>query len=496
MGSRDPARARSSRPGRRAHRRRTRAPGRSRSPRRGRCRSWRRRWVSPRTRGARPPPAPPAPRPVRPPATGAASARTRRSRPAGPPRATTKLHASQLIPRLRQRRRALLGRDHAGQVEHASYLGGEVPAAGEDLPDRPVGDHGHRRRAAPPARRRPAANSTSWVATITAAPRDAKSPISATRLVAPGPVHSPGRLVEGDQPGHHRAGDATGQRDRQRQAAAAHLQRGHAGPRLRRAPGRSDPTPPALLRRQLVTDPLANQVVARTLREKRHLPADLDPTPHRFDQARRRSGATCSSRPRSVPSAPPAHPVCTDRSIPCRTSRRLISGVQLHPHVPRRHGSRRARGVPDPSPAHFARAAWRVSAFGGARECECSGGTPTPPGTRPVAERIWRASRTPTGIGSMPGEGEEPGRRSRQRPARRPSPRRGTPPGAPSKEIVPESIAITRSAAARQRSRRCSAESTATPHSSLRRRSSQTSSSPATGSSCEVGSSRSTSEGG
>ena len=67
--------------------------------------------------------------------------------------------------------------------------------------------------------------------------------------------------------------------------------------------------------------------------------------------------------------------------------------------------------------------------------------------------------------------------------------------GAPSKAIAPESMATTRSAAARQRSRRCSARSTVTPHSSFRRRRSQISSSPATGSSWEVGSSRSTSWG-
>ena len=54
---------------------------------------------------------------------------------------------------------------------------------------------------------------------------------------------------------------------------------------------------------------------------------------------------------------------------------------------------------------------------------------------------------------------------------------------------------MTRSAAARQRSSRCSASRTATPHSSLRRRSSQISSSPATGSSWEVGSSRRTRRG-
>ena len=67
--------------------------------------------------------------------------------------------------------------------------------------------------------------------------------------------------------------------------------------------------------------------------------------------------------------------------------------------------------------------------------------------------------------------------------------------GEPSKATEPESMAMTRSAAARQRSRRCSARRIDTPHSSFSRRRSQISSSPATGSSWEVGSSNRTSLG-
>ena len=67
--------------------------------------------------------------------------------------------------------------------------------------------------------------------------------------------------------------------------------------------------------------------------------------------------------------------------------------------------------------------------------------------------------------------------------------------GSESQATRPSSIASTRSAAGRQRSSRCSASTTAVPHSSFRRRSSHTSSSPATGSSCEVGSSSSSSRG-
>ncbi len=67
--------------------------------------------------------------------------------------------------------------------------------------------------------------------------------------------------------------------------------------------------------------------------------------------------------------------------------------------------------------------------------------------------------------------------------------------GEASHTIAPASIAMTLSAAAMQRSSRCSASSTVVPHSSLSRRSSQISSSPATGSSWEVGSSRSSNSG-
>ena len=100
-------------------------------------------------------------------------------------------------------------------------------------------------------------------------------------------------------------------------------------------------------------------------------------------------------------------------------------------------------------------------------------------GRRPAGARCRRGRR-----GARPGS---PGR------GRSPAPRRGSRRGRRRRRSAPESMATTRSAAARQRSRRCSASRTATPHSSLRRRRSQISSSPATGSSWEVGSSRRTS---
>ena len=64
--------------------------------------------------------------------------------------------------------------------------------------------------------------------------------------------------------------------------------------------------------------------------------------------------------------------------------------------------------------------------------------------------------------------------------------------GSPSQPTRPCSSAITRSAAVRQRSRRCSASRIVVSHSWFSRRNSPINSSPATGSSCDVGSSSST----
>ncbi len=94
-----------------------------------------------------------------------------------------------------------------------------------------------------------------------------------------------------------------------------------------------------------------------------------------------------------------------------------------------------------------------------------------------------------------PGQGEEARGRASQGRVGALGPGEELARGAVEGDPPAATIATTRSAAARQRSSRCSASRTATPHSSLSRRSSQISSSPATGSSCEVGSSSSTSRG-
>ena len=109
----------------------------------------------------------------------------------------------------------------------------------------------------------------------------------------------------------------------------------------------------------------------------------------------------------------------------------------------------------------------------------------------PRARSAARASFTATGGGLMPAAANSraPGVcRAGGACSRKPR-------GSASIVTAPSSSAITRSAAARQRSSRCSASTTAVPHSSLTRRRTPRSSSPATGSSWDVGSSSSSSRG-
>ena len=106
----------------------------------------------------------------------------------------------------------------------------------------------------------------------------------------------------------------------------------------------------------------------------------------------------------------------------------------------------------------------------------------------PCARSVARASLTPLGGGRRPARANSraPGVASA---GARSAAHSRKPRGAASQARRPASKASTRSAAPRQRSRRCSTSTIAVPHSSLSRRSSQTSSSPATGSSWAVGSS-------
>src|ERR1700754_274169 len=115
--------------------------------------------------------------------------------------------------------RGLLRGDDAGDVENAGDLGGEVPAAGEDLGARAVGDHdavaeeddapgelGGELDVIGGDQGRGAARGEAV---------EQRDPVALTAA-----LHPPGRLVEGDQPGDAVAVEPAGEGDREGEALA------------------------------------------------------------------------------------------------------------------------------------------------------------------------------------------------------------------------------------------------------------------------------------
>ena len=367
-----------------------------------------------------------------------------------------------------------------GQVEDPRHLGREVPAAGEDL------------RRGPSATTTPspssttrsakaAANSTSWVATTTAAPAPAR-PRSARRgrPCGRGPCPASARRARRARAARRRP--SARQHDRERQPlplAAGEVARVGVD---RHARARRSAAPRPRVPRQLVADPLADQdsrpgsgSAARPRPAPRPCPRTgstrpaaarssvLLPAPLRPISATRSPGANLESIPRSDSVAPRRRPA-PPRD---RESRALPGRGRCPPHGcradPSDSGGLRAKRSRPPSAAgRLARAAARIA-------------DPDRQRLSPASEKSRAAGVARAGSASRAQARKSAGRRRRR--------------------CAPASMAMTRSAAARQRSSRCSASSTATPHSSFSRRSSQISSSPATGSSCEVGSSSRTSRG-
>ena len=189
-----------------------------------------------------------------------------------------------------------------------------------------------------------AANSTSWVATTTAAPPRGEPLDQLDEVVLAGAVHAPGRLVEGDQAGQRVAVHPPRERDRQGQPLAL-----AAGEVARVAvdrvlqpdrPQRRLPRHP----RQLVADPLADQIVARVLRQQRHPVGDLDPSLRPARPGRRPRAAACSCRRRCAPSARPARRGSTLRSTPRSTSCAPLVPLELDPEIANVDGARAAAG--------------------------------------------------------------------------------------------------------------------------------------------------------
>ena len=335
-----------------------------------------------------------------------------------------------------------------------------------------------RRRAAPPGRRTRAANSTSWVATSTAAPRAGELAEPARRARPCGPRSMP-RVGSSRQtmPGAL-AGAAPGHHDRQREPlalAAGEVARVALGRPLEARRGQR--RAPAVAR-QLLVDPLADEQVGRALRQQRAAGRASIRAADRLEQARPRRAAGALAGAVAAHQRDPLAGL--DREVEPAQHLRGPSPGSSSTHRSRAAKRRRTVAAP-PATRGARRSASRLGA-----------GTLDPRAARRVRARLLdrrpaaaagRRARTAARPGSRaPGSASSahspnPLRRAvegdpRRRPARPPGRRRR---------------GSARAGARRAR--------TAIPHSSLSRRSRPISSSPATGSSCEVGSSSSTSRG-
>ena len=400
--------------------------------------------------------------------------------------ASCQLIASPPIAGAPQRGRALLGGDHARQVEHPRDLGREVPAAGEHLGAGAVGDHDA------VAEQDDALGERGGELDVVGGDDDrgagaapARS-ISSDELAPCGRGPCPGSARRGRRgPGSSSPRHPARQRDRQRQPlalAAGEVARvGVDGPLEADGLERARALPRPAARRRPARGPGSRPGSGSAAR--------MPPGPRSVPRTGSTSPASAAQQ-RALAGAVPAHQrhplAAADLEVdPAQHVPRPLARVELDPQV---RASARARVAPV-----------RRDVFRAARHCAADRRRtrrrhrPARPSAR-LRERRRAAFTDPTGSGSSPASEKSRAAGSRARGRGR-APRRGSRAGAPSKAIAPASIATTRSAAARQRSRRCSPSRTATPHSSLRRRSSQISSSPATGSSCEVGSSSRTSGG-
>ena len=362
-----------------------------------------------------------------------------------------------------QQRRALLRASARPPLaEHARGLGGELPAAAEHLGGRRVGD---RPRPGPAARR-----------ARRSAPR---TPCRASRR---SPRRRRRRARAGARPARPCGrdpcrGSARRGRPRRRLAAVEHdLQReplalaaGEVARMARRRARRARRLRAG--RGELVADVLVRRGSRRgSAAAARRRPARS--TRPRVGSIRPSAGAAASTcRPRCGPSARPSRPgAARGRRRAAPPARR---DLVPEPGRAQRERVRRRRRPP------------RLAAAG----------TAPPRATRAMPRSsASRAALTDTGSGRSPARPKSvaAGVASAGSCASVQSRKLA---GRAVEDDAPRSIATTRSAAGRQRSSRCSAISTAVPHSSLSRRSSQISSSPATGSSCEVGSSSSSSRG-
>ena len=207
------------------------------------------------------------------------------------------------------------------------------------------------------------ANSTSWVATSSAAPRRRRAPRSSSARSSLRPRSSP-RVGSSRQirplglPPAPRPAIAIASASRCR--SPPERSRGSAPPGTSRPTAASAAAPAAP--RQLLVDPLADEVVVGTLAEHARSPRRLRSTRSGLEDSGRRSQQRCSCRRRSGPSARPAPPGRRRGRCRARTSRRILPGTQLDPQAataqrrrviapppPRRRGRRRRPPSAEPA---------------------------------------------------------------------------------------------------------------------------------------------------
>ena len=268
--------------------------------------------------------------------------------------------------------------------------------------------------------------------------------------------------------------------DRQRQAlalAAREVARVPAGER--RIPG---PTPASAAAASLLADALVDEIVASGSAAAARRGPSAATRPRVGAQQPGAHGAAASTcRRRCAPSARRARRGRARATTPAqdrraagaaRARRRRIAAPALAPRL-RRRAAPAARGAAGAAAGSSgSRPVLRAGPLGARRDPDARGGRSDRHGAQQAARR---------------------GSRARARARVRPFQELGR--GRRRSRRAPSTMAITRSAEPRQRSRRCSASTIAVSHSSLSRRSSAISSSPATGSSCEVGSSSTSSAG-
>ena len=325
-----------------------------------------------------------------------------------------------------------------------------------------------------------AANSGSWVATITAWPARARRRSSAASSALACAVHAARGLVQRE----HGRRVAELRRAAPAPVTIASASRWRSPPERSRGLRSARPRQPdrrERLRRGLLADALVDEVVAGVLQQQRHPAGALDAPARGLQQP----GGVAQQR--RLAGAVAAHQRDALAGLDARGRRRAGSPGRRAARARRRACASARRGL---AARRRARARRRAPAR---RRPRASGAVGLASGSSPCARSVARAWRTPAGArmrGRRARTASRPGVCSAGARSRGPrEERRGI---AVAGDRARRSSAITRSAAVRQRSSRCSASRIVVSHSWLSRRSSPISSSPATGSSCEVGSSSST----